>query len=71
MSIKSRQIIQLNINIKRFIIFYKQEIKKKGFLHTIRDINSFFNLPKKPTIKLNPLRSFHWKKKKQPSRNNI
>jgi hypothetical protein len=43
-----------------------QEIKKEGFLHTIKDINYFFNLKK---IKTNSLiRLFNCKKK---PRNNM
>jgi hypothetical protein len=62
-------VTRLNIKHKKLIIFYRQEIEKKGFLNTMRDINSFCNL-KKTIIKQNPLRSFHCLKNQNP-RNNI
>jgi hypothetical protein len=53
---------QLNIKIKKLLISNMQEIEKEVFLHTIKDINYFFNLKKK--IKTNPLiRLFNCKKK--------
>ena len=38
---------QLNIKIKKLLISNMQEIEKEVFLHTIKDINYFFNLKKK------------------------